>query len=338
MSLPVVLYTRPAAWQKYTSKKMKLVYCSIGGDDPRLRPGHPAGDSVGVCGSTEGIQDLINKFEEHKPDIYFHWTQYGEYTKAVMQKLKDISPKTLWVFGQGNQVLHHRIVDRWILENKEFVDVCLTNTTNPNRHKIMTDYGVPRTGVFYTFGFDPEVHTLPTEAPTYDTFFGGGDTVRHAGHNGKFPQSKFRHDFICAIAKMSKLHLRGGGTWPAEVGCQGGLHALEYFRAIQTAKVVLGTYHFDLERYYTKRSIYALCSGRMWATRYIPDMEKDFENGTNVIWFTDHNAGLELVKYYLEHDDEREWIAANGRKIAEEKHSWYARLKDFEKLLPWLLS
>lgn len=112
-----------------------------------------------------------------------------------------------------------------------------------------------------------------------------------------------------------------------------GLHALEYFREIQKAKIVLGTYHYDLERYYTKRTVYGGASGRMMMTRYIPGMEKDFENHENIVWFHSIEEGLELIEYYLKNNEEREKIAKQTRDHFVKNHSWKARLRDFEGVM-----
>lgn len=333
-----ILYTRPAAWRKYTSDKVDLVFADVFGPDPRLRKGFPMGDSVGGKVTKDGLQKLFDLFEEHRPDVFFHWSMYGEWSEKAYRRLRQISPKTLFVFGQGNQVLYKKKVDIWLWNYHKHIDVVLTNTTDPVRHKILRKY-VPRTGVFYTFGFDPDVHTLSNDAPTFDCFFGGGDTVRDKKHAGKFPYSRFRHDLIMKIDKHHKLLLRGGGQWKRwGLPVKSGLHALEYFKEMQKAKIVLGTYHLDLERYYTKRTVYALASGRLLVTRYIPGMERDgFLQFENVVWYRNMKQAMVYVKHFLDHDDERESISSAGRELAVGRHSWEKRLREIESIVETLV-
>jgi len=332
MTKPTVVFTRPEDWVEgnYETDEMKLVYVPLGGSEPKLRNGGPAGEAVGVLATHEGVDKLIQEFQKHKPEVFFHWVHYGEYDHRVMKELRKISPKTLFVFGQGNQVLHKKIIDRWIMENKEFVDVVLTNNYSPSQHKIMKDYGVKYTDILYD-GFIPRLHGRPELPVEFDCFFGGGNTVKSVDHKGRFPLSKFRFMFINEVSKRFDLHVRGGG-WN-DIESHSYLYAFDYIDTFRKAKIVLGINHFDFERYYTKRTIYGGASGRMLITRYIPEMEKDFENHVNMVWFHSIDEALELIEYYLNNDEEREKIAKQTKEYFLKNHSWQARLRDFEGVM-----
>ena len=60
-------------------------------------------------------------------------------------------------------------------------------------------------------------------------------------------------------------------------------------------------------------------------------MEDDFTNHKHLVWFKDVDEGFDLVRYYLDHDEERERIGAEGRKIAMRGYTFERRLMDFEK-------
>lgn len=331
--IPVVVYTRPKSWStgKYTTDKMKLRYCAIGGEEPKLRKGQPAFDNVGIAATKEGCEQLVDLFRRAQPEIYFHWTTYGKYDQVLMKLLKDISPNTLWVFGQGNQVLYAKKIDKWIWDNRRYVDVVLTNTRDPHRYSLLKKWGAKAVYPFYTFGFDPEILQAPKKKPEFDCFFGGGDTVKSgAKSKGKFPASRFRHDFLHKVSKRFKTLIRGGG-W--QIPHKPGVYGKPYFDEMQRAKIILGTYHFDLVRYYTKRTVFGGASGRLFMTRYIPKMEKDFTNHKNIVWFRKLEEGLELIDHYLKHDDEREKIAKQTREWFCEHHTWEARLREFENIV-----
>ena len=333
MNKPTVVYIRPDAWLNYKSDKLNLVHIPIGGNNPVLRRGNPVGDSVGVCATEEGVQLLKDTIYKLKPEVFFHWTMYGAFTTRTLYEIRQLSPNTKIVFAQGNQVLYLKVIDKWIWDNLPYIDAVLTNTRDIDRFIKIKSQGIDKVYTFYTFGFTPEIHTAASGEADYDCFFGGGDTVGGKNSKGKFPWSRFRHDLMCRVNDKYKLRLHGGGTWPFDV--KRPLHALEYFKAMHTAKIILGTYHFDLTRYYTKRTTYGGASGRLMMTRYIPEMEKDgFINHKNIVWFGSSVAeAMNLIEYYLTHDREREKIAARQRKFFVEHFSWETRLREFEDII-----
>jgi len=66
-------------------------------------------------------------------------------------------------------------------------------------------------------------------------------------------------------------------------------------------------------------------------------MEKDFENGKNIVWFKEIESGLSKIDYYLEHDKEREALAKAQREHFIKNHSWVPRLREFEKIVEKIL-
>lgn len=74
-----------------------------------------------------------------------------------------------------------------------------------------------------------------------------------------------------------------------------------------------------------------LGAGGFCLTNYQADFEEYFVNGEDMVWFYNMEELVELAKYYLENDEERERIAANGQKKAKELFSC-------EKLLGKILS
>lgn len=58
-----------------------------------------------------------------------------------------------------------------------------------------------------------------------------------------------------------------------------------------------------------------------------------FEENKHMVFYDDLSEFIEKSKYYLAHDTEREEIAANGHRIALEKHTWKARIQEMESML-----
>lgn len=335
-----VVHTRPSCWgTRLKSNKLDLVHIPIGHPEYRLRKGEPAGDNMGEVMTPQGEYMLVDAFVRHRPDVFLFWTHFGRFTPKLMKRLRQISPETVFVHGNGNQLLGPHKVCWFVHKYRKYIDAVLTSTTDARRKALIGKW-VGWVGTLWTFGFDPAVFGPPTVEPEYDCFFGGGDSVAPNRPNGKFPRSRFRHDLIFEVNRHRKLLLLGGGTWrknglPARPGVTDGLG---YFREMQRARIVLGTYHDDLERRYSKRTVYGGASGRLFMTRYIPKMEMDFKNHENIVWFRSVDEGLELIDHYMSHDDEREKVAAQTRAHFVAYHDWAARLREFERLVPKILS
>lgn len=62
------------------------------------------------------------------------------------------------------------------------------------------------------------------------------------------------------------------------------------------------------------RCIDVLGAGGFLITNYQKDLEKHFENKKDLVWYHSPDELIELIGYYLTHDEEREEIAANGQK------------------------
>ncbi len=142
---------------------------------------------------------------------------------------------------------------------------------------------------------------------------------------------------MTVVDKKFNLLVSGRGKWKVK-NRRKYLHAEAYWRIFGEAKVALGCNHVDLSRYYTKRSIYALASGRPYLVRYIPGMEKDFENGKHLVWYSTVDEAMKWLGALVEDEGMRTRIGTASRARMVERHSWAARLRDFGKVLGRVLS
>jgi hypothetical protein len=331
--MKTVICTRPyLGWNDLQSKELEIYAAPMNAiNEPRLKNGMLAYDGMGTVMDEWGANNLKEMFRI-KPDIFLFWVHFGSFNLKLLRELKKISPKTLFVHGNGNQVLGLHEVCWYIHQNRSVIDVVLTSTTDEKRHQLIRKW-VKKTDVLYTFGFDPSLYSEPNGISyKYDCYFGGGDSVKENKKHGKYPPwSKFRHDLMHGLmVREHSMKVRGGG-W--SFGKLPGLKGVDYFRDMQQAKIILGTYHDDLERRYSKRTVYGGASGRLFMTRYIPEMEKDFTNYENIVWFKTLEEAFKLVDFYLKNGDKREKIAKQQRSHFIKYHSWEARLRDFEKIV-----
>lgn len=328
MSKPVVVYTRPRNWATggYGSEVLDLVYVPISGKTPVKRNGRPVGDGIGDVVTKAGVDELLRVVEERQPDFFFH-SIHAKVGAALLAKVRDICPKTRILVMDGNNPDR---VSKYVMEHRSFVHGVLLNSQDPGVYRAYMKEGFEskRIGTLYD-GFIPAEHPAPSVKPIHDCFFAGSN-IR--GPNGFhfYPNGALRQRFMTELAGACKFDFHGyKEEWSVPVKPR--LNYPEYYQAFHRAKIAVNVNHLDLVRYYTRRTIHAGSSGRLYLVKYIPEMEKDFGmNGEHIAWFKTVEEGLELVRYYLEHEKEREEVAARCRALFLEKHTWQARLREFE--------
>lgn len=319
-----VVLTRPEDWVTggYDSC-LDLHYVSIGGPEPKKNSGRNPADGIGVVATKEGIDQLVKKVKKVKPDIFFY-PVHQKFTEPDIQRVREASPKTIWCLQQSNEP---QTVSRYVKKFIKYIDVVFLTSYHVHTLRTHFDLGVSVVPGFWD-GFVPEHHQhKPIEYANYDCFFGGYSHFENG--QWKYPNSAGRYDFITEVAKQCKIYVCGlDKHWPFET--HGMLSHFAYLEAMQNAKITLGYNHYDLVRYYTRRTIHSGASGRLFITKYIPGMEYDF---TGVFpWFTGHKDGIDKIKYFLTHEDELLYASEIQKQFFMKKHSWEARLRQFESL------
>lgn len=340
-----LMFTRPAQWAAMEAdgidpKKpvqitdVELAYVDLFGKQPKLRGGSSMGDSVGGVTTRKHLRRLIEQFEEHKPDAFLWWSTYCEEdedehqvesVRKALIKCKQASPRTVFFYGNGNQAstIRDNKPDFNVDAFANVIDVVLDNTCDDRIRAIYKGRGY-RTDTLYTFGFDPDdIDDMGGKPAEHDVFFGGSYTGR-----SRFPNSAFRHELIVRLAGEFDMLVRGRGKWPKPVQKRGYVHGFKYPMEIGKCKVALGCYHADLWRYYTKRTVYSLASGRPYVVRYIPGMEFDFTHDWDLLWYKNVDEARRMVRELVNDPERAAYVGAEGRQTAINQHSWKARLAD----------
>ena len=100
----------------------------------------------------------------------------------------------------------------------------------------------------------------------------------------------------------------------------------------RSSRIVLDQSHFtDVFRYTSNRHWIITASGGFALTKRFPGCELDYPEGTRA-YFDTYEESLELVKYYLEHEAEREKIRLAGHEHAR-FHTYDHRFKRMFTLL-----
>jgi hypothetical protein len=120
-----------------------------------------------------------------------------------------------------------------------------------------------------------------------------------------------------------------GAGWPTGVPVVGTCTVKQQHHVWKRAKVAINVNHEnDVELYYSDRLLIALASGTPVVTRYVPGLQLEFEEASDLLWF-ENDDGRDLVQcvaLLLGDADLRARIGANGRHTVMRHHSWYARI------------
>ena len=331
MDKPIALILHPKEWatSKYgKNSRFDFHHVSIGGKIPKKRNGVPTFDGYADCATLEGMQAARTLFTQLRPAIFFFW-MHGDFPPSFLIQLKRISPKTKFVHWFGNH--RHSVVGN-VTRYQRTLDMLFLNSKDPRQIKMYKKI-VPHVKTLYD-GFAPSEVKLVENKPEFDCFFGGNSYMGAIIGNKKldFPGGKIRFDLICEAHKQFKLHVTSGYSkfWPFKV--QPEVFHPHYTTEMRRAKITLNVNHFPtLYKAYTRRTIRSIFARRCHITLYIPGMEEDFENHKHLVWFKTVDEGIDLIKYYLDHDTEREEIAWAGWKLAMKKYTFHNRMEDFDR-------
>ena len=101
----------------------------------------------------------------------------------------------------------------------------------------------------------------------------------------------------------------------------------------KNSKINLNITSKSIESGIPQRVIDILCCGGFCLTNYQPEIAEFFEDGVDLVMYTDFEDMLMKAKYYLEQDKERTTIARNGYEKAKEYWQLSTRIKNLYKLV-----
>lgn len=76
-----------------------------------------------------------------------------------------------------------------------------------------------------------------------------------------------------------------------------------------------------------------MATGSFLLTEYVPTLPKLFKNKKHLVWYKTVPEAIELAKYYLKHDKEREEIAKAGMEEVLKKHTYMKRIEKMFKII-----
>jgi len=158
----------------------------------------------------------------------------------------------------------------------------------------------------------------------------GGDIVFQGGNYTGFELSDQRFKLIKALKKEFKDKFQVYGTGWNEFGNDNTNGNPDRECAIyRGAKIAINFSNYQRDQYTSDRMYRIMASGCFVLSHWYPNYEKDFPN---LITFETPKECIKLIKYYLEHQKEREENSLLHYNLVREKNKWSDRVKEFLKI------
>ncbi len=262
---------------------------------------------------------------------YYFWT---DYRKIILNKILKQNPDLVLIYSKDipDSVLEE------ISPNYQTA-IFFPDPDGPSDQKLIR-YGARVDYLFITNKTHlAELKSLGVKNPIY--CMQGCDREMHriiATGNKKWasevafigrPWQETRIKLLQAIDQ--KYHLK---TWGArwreyDLTClKTRIYPKEYAKICYATKIILGCdQSFELEGYFSNRTWITLGCGGFLLTNYNPGLEEIFTKGEHLEWYHNQEECLELIDYYLKHEDRRKRIAQNGYQLAH-THRTYDTVVD----------
>lgn len=134
-----------------------------------------------------------------------------------------------------------------------------------------------------------------------------------------------RQEIVAALEQSGLAVSAYGKGWP-----RGPISSEEIPELFARSKIILGvgTIGYCTDLFALKmRDFDGPMSGSLYLTTGNPDLLALYDVGSEIITYRNVRECVELAKYYVRHDVEREAIADAGRRRAEREHTWQRRFE-----------
>lgn len=190
--------------------------------------------------------------------------------------------------------------------------------------------------VFQPLGFDARVlECVPPQEKCRDVVFVGGLGDAHAE----------RTEFLEAVARRVPIHVWGYGheslspQSPLLDNFHGQAWGLDVYRHFRSARVVLNVHSPWAEGYANNLRLFeATGIGTCLLTDSMANLGEYFEPGREVYAYSNADECASLIRYALEHESEREAVAAAGQQRTLRQHTYDAVARLLESVLAERLS
>lgn len=254
---------------------------------------------------------LIAQVKHYRPDVLYIQDMNG----ISSAFLREVKPYVKLIAGQ---------IACPIACNADFHEYDLILSSFPHFVEKFRRDGL--TSEYFNLGFEPRVLAkLKKQSIHYQTVFVGGLSAAHVD----------RIRLLEKIASSQTLDVWGYGIneldpkSPVRTIYHGNAWALEMYNILYNSKIVLNNHISVAENYANNMRLYeATGVGTLLITDYKDNLHTLFEPGKEVVAYTSAEECVELINYYLEHEEERKAIARAGQERTLTEHTYYERMKE----------
>ena len=188
---------------------------------------------------------------------------------------------------------------------------------------------------YFNLGFEPRVQALLKPTESRSVVFVGGLSQGHAE----------RIKFLEAVAERARVDWWGYGAEhlaedsPLQATYHGPAWALQMFEKLFNSRIALN-HHIDVAKNYANNMrLYEVTGvGSLLLTDAKENLPQLFEPGKEVVTYGSAAECVELIEYFLEHEEERRTIARAGQERTLREHTYYHRMQEFAELTKPLLA
>ena len=259
---------------------------------------------------------LAAQIKHYKPDVLLNLAMNG----INSHFLKEMKPYVRLLMGQHASPLP---------QGEDYSCYDLFTSSLPDLVDYFRKKGIA--AEFHRLGFDPGCLSCADgdERPFDITFIGNF----HPDHSGRvallealclrFPQTKVWSPSIEHLAPNS----------PIRACYEGPAWGRGMCRILACSKITLNK-HGDFAPYANNGRLYeATGMGALLMTDWKENLHELFEPGKEVVAYRSSDHCAELVRYYLEHDNEREAIARAGQERTLREHTEYQRTQELIEIV-----
>jgi hypothetical protein len=307
---------------------------------------------------------MRNGFELYSINFEDKWSD-KEYTKEFQSKLEQIfldvcrNQKPEWIFflcdcslistdtiKLAKQILPNSLFTNWtgdvrqglkpgVEEIGKVVDI--TYIVGTGQIDLYKSRGLKRVEFSQT-GLDVSNHyPLSDERRAELKKLYKHDIVFCANNAGGYPGQALRMEVADKLCKTfgSNFGLYGGG-WDGQYknSVRGSISYNTQNDVYAASVVVISINNFNnVAMYFSCRQLNAMATGTLTLSCYIPGLENYFENKKDLVWFHSADECVDLVKYYLAHQDEARCIGLSGCDKIFKSHTKFDRIKELKERL-----
>jgi spore maturation protein CgeB len=259
---------------------------------------------------------LLAQVIHHRPDVLF--IQNMNNTSSAF--LQEVRPYVRLIVGQIacpiSLAANFRPYDLILSSFPHFVQQF-------NREGLVSEY--------FNLGFEPRLlDYLKKEESQYQAVFIGGLTAEH----------RDRIDLLSQVASAQSIDLWGYGieTLGPELSLHASYHGqawgLDMYNILYNAKIALNNHINIADRFANNMRLYETTGvGTLLITDYKENLPSLFEPGSEVIAYRSAEECVELVSYYLDHEEERQAIARAGQRRTLREHSYLQRMQELVNII-----